>query len=90
VEFHNREKELKRLMRIAEFEQHTIYFIFGPINSGKTALIQEFIRRLPKDFVVFYVNLRHVYVSKADDFLEVLFEVVEKDLNLKEFVKTLI
>ncbi|RLE58126.1 MAG: ATP-binding protein, partial [Thermoprotei archaeon] len=39
MEFHNREKELKRLMKIAKFEPHTIYFIFGPINSGKTALI---------------------------------------------------
>ena len=90
MEFHNRERELKRLMKIAEFEPHTIYFIFGPINSGKTALIQEFIRRLPKEFIVFYINLREVYISKADDFLKILFEVREKRKDLKSLVRDVV
>ncbi|WP_231963811.1 ATP-binding protein [Thermococcus chitonophagus] len=32
-----------------------ITFIYGPINSGKTALMNEFIKRLPNDYVVFQV-----------------------------------
>ena len=89
MEFHDREEELRRLKRIAEFEPHTIYFLFGPINSGKTALIQEFIRRLGEGYAVFYVNLREVYVKDAEDFLKVLFEVRGRDLKslVKEIVE---
>ncbi|MCD6493447.1 MAG: ATP-binding protein [Archaeoglobaceae archaeon] len=90
MEFHNREKELKRLMKIAEFEPHTIYFIFGPINSGKTALIQEFIRRLGKDYVVFYVNLRGKFITDYQDFTRILFkfEKRKREEILKEILKT--
>ncbi len=90
MEFHDREKELKRLMRIAEFEPHTIYFIFGPINSGKTALIQEFIRRLPKDFAVFYVNFRGKFITDYRDFTRVLFRFESGRLEdiLKGIVKS--
>ncbi len=90
MEFHDREKELKRLMRIAEFEPHTIYFIFGPINSGKTALIQEFIRRLPEDFAVFYVNLRGKFITDYHDFVRMLFRFESGRLEeiLKGIVKS--
>jgi AAA+ ATPase superfamily predicted ATPase len=90
MEFHNREKELKKLIKIAEFEPHTIYFIFGPINSGKTALIQEFIRRLPKNYAVFYVNLRGKFITDYKDFTRVLFRFESKGLEeiLRNIVKT--
>ncbi len=85
MEFHNREKELKRLMRIAEFEPNTIYFVFGPINSGKTALMQEFMRRLPEDFAVFYVNLRGKFIRDYEDFTRILFKF--EDRGLEEIIK---
>ncbi len=90
MEFHDREKELKRLTKIAEFEPHTIYFIFGPINSGKTALIQEFIKRLPKNYAVFYVNLRGKFITDYKDFTRVLFRFESKGLDeiLRSIVKT--
>ena len=90
MEFYDREKELEKLMKIAKFEANLIHFIFGPINSGKTALIQEFIKRLPRDYAVFYINLRGVYVSETKGFLEVLFEESDRGENVKEFVKSII
>ena len=89
MEFYDRERELARLMKIISFEPLLIHFIFGPINSGKTALIQEFVRRLPRDYAVFYINLREVYVSKADDFLKILFDVKERK-SWKEIVKDVV
>ena len=58
IEFHNREKELKELMDILNVEPSLITFIYGPINSGKNALINHLIEHLPEVFVVFYINLR--------------------------------
>ncbi|WP_048055722.1 ATP-binding protein [Methanotorris igneus] len=88
----NREKEMKEILSIIEFEPNFIYFIYGPINSGKTALINEIINnRLDKDrYVVFYFDLREIFISKYDDFIEVLFEEYEEDKNPIELVKDLI
>ncbi|ENN95637.1 ATPase AAA, partial [Methanocaldococcus villosus KIN24-T80] len=76
MEFFNREKEINEILSIIEFEPNFIYFVYGPINSGKTALINEIINnRLDKDkYVVFYFDLREIFISKYDDFIEVLFE----------------
>ncbi|ENN95608.1 ATPase AAA, partial [Methanocaldococcus villosus KIN24-T80] len=76
MEFFNREKEINEILSIIEFEPNFIYFLYGPINSGKTALINEIINnRLDKDkYVVFYINLRRYFISKYNDFIEVLFE----------------
>ncbi|ASJ17124.1 hypothetical protein A3L04_08605 [Thermococcus chitonophagus] len=56
--FYNREKELSTLRTFVESEPNTIFFIYGPINSGKTTLLMEFSKRLPEDFVPFYITLR--------------------------------
>ena len=58
IEFHNREREQKEIMDILDAEPSLITFIYGPINSGKTALIDHLIEQLPEDYVVFYINLR--------------------------------
>ena len=80
MKFFDREKEINKILSIIEGEPNLIYFIYGPINSGKTALINEIINnRLDKDkCVVFYINLRGIFISKYDDFIEVLFEVYEE------------
>ncbi|WP_456418890.1 ATP-binding protein, partial [Methanocaldococcus infernus] len=41
MKFFNREKEIREILSILEFEPNFIYFIYGPLNSGKTALINE-------------------------------------------------
>ncbi|ACV24350.1 ATP-binding protein [Methanocaldococcus fervens] len=92
MKFFNREKEMEYILHILNREPDDIYFIYGPINSGKTALINEIINnRLNKDkYVVFYFDLREIFISKYDDFIEVLFEEYEYDKKPTEVIKSLI
>ncbi|ADC69382.1 ATPase [Methanocaldococcus sp. FS406-22] len=92
MKFFDREKEIHKILSIIEGEPNLIYFIYGSINSGKTALINEIINnRLNRDkYVVFYINLRGIFISKYDDFIEVLFEEYEDDKKPIEIIKSLI
>jgi AAA+ ATPase superfamily predicted ATPase len=92
MKFFDREKEIHKILSIIEGEPNLIYFIYGSINSGKTALINEIINnRLNRDkYVVFYINLRGIFISKYDDFIEVLFEVYDDDKKPIEIIKSLI
>jgi AAA+ ATPase superfamily predicted ATPase len=85
IEFYNREKEMEEIMRILNARPDLITFVYGPINSGKTELINHLIRTLPKNFRVFYINLRGIYVERSEDFLKVLFNVRGK--SFKECVR---
>ena len=80
MKFFNREKEIKEILSILEDEPNNINFIFGSINSGKTTLIKHIIEnKLNKDkYVVFYINLREHFISKYEDFIEVLFNTYEE------------
>ena len=82
MKFFNREKEIYKILSILEGEPNLIYFIYGSINSGKTALINEIINnRLNKDkYVIFYINLRGKFIDDYDKFLKVLFNVYEEPL----------
>ena len=96
MKFFNREKEIKEILHIIEREPQRINFIYGPINSGKTALINEIINnRLDKNkYIVFYIDLRGHFLSKYDDFVRVLFNTYspKKSLlgRLREYIKSLI
>ncbi len=80
--FFNREKEIREILSILEENPDIIYFIYGPMNSGKTALINEIINnRLDKNkYVVFYINLRGKFIDDYNKFLKVLFSVYEESL----------
>ncbi|AEF95789.1 ATP-binding protein [Methanotorris igneus] len=92
MEFFNREKEIKITLSIIEDEPDDTYFIYGPINSGKTTLINEIINnKLNKDkYVVFYINLRRYFISKYDDFIALLFKEYSEDKKPLELIKGLI
>jgi AAA+ ATPase superfamily predicted ATPase len=75
IGFHNREKELKEIKNLLDAEPSLITFIYGPINSGKTALINCLIEQILDDYVVFYINLRTKLLASYDDFIESLFEM---------------
>ncbi|EHP84255.1 ATP-binding protein [Methanotorris formicicus] len=91
MEFFNREKEIKDLTNILSFEPNLIYFIYGPINSGKTALINEIIKKLPNDYIVFYIDLRAHFISRYDDFVRVLFKAHKTDIDdVKEFLRIIV
>ena len=75
IEFHDREPETKEIRDILDAEPSLITFIYGPINSGKTALVTHLIDQLPEGYIVFYINLRTKFLASYDDFIESLFEV---------------
>ncbi len=75
IEFHDREKETKEIMKILDVEPSLITFIYGPINSGKTTLISHLIEELPEEYTIFYINLRTKFLSSYDEFIESLFEM---------------
>ncbi|WP_456366807.1 ATP-binding protein [Thermococcus sp.] len=75
--FFDRERELGKLLRLVSAEPNLITFVYGPINSGKTALMTEFVKRLSDEYVVFYINLRGRFVNSYEDFMKVLFSVRE-------------
>ena len=73
IEFHDREREIDEIKRILSFRPDSIYFVYGPINSGKSSLMDEVVKRLPEDYVVFFIDLRAQIVSNVEDFYDVLF-----------------
>ena len=92
IEFHNRERETDEIMKILDTEPSLITFIYGPINSGKTTMISHLIEQLPEDYAPFYVNLRGRFITDYEDFLNVLFEIDERDGvgNVTEYAKSIL
>jgi len=89
VEFFDREKGKEEILNILKAKPQFINFIYGPINSGKTALITNLIEELPKDYVVFYLNLRGKSIINYGDFIRVLFSI-EKNKEIKDIINGLI
>jgi len=56
IEFHNREKEIEEITRILKTPPNLITFIYGPINSGKSSLMDEVVKRLSNDYIVFFID----------------------------------
>ncbi|XRO77791.1 ATP-binding protein [Methanocaldococcus sp. 10A] len=93
MKFFNREEEINEILSILEGEPNFIYFIFGPINSGKSTLIREVItNRLDKSkYIPFFIDFRTRNILNVDSFIECLFEVDEKSKvdDFKEYAKSL-
>ena len=89
IEFHDREKEMKEIRAILDTRPTLITFIYGPINSGKTELIGHLIDELPKEYVVFYINLRGKFISSYKDFVRALFKLEREEKEYKEILKTI-
>jgi len=87
IEFHNREKELKAIMDLLDAEPSLITFVYGPINSGKTTLVDYLIKHLADSYVVFYINLRGKFISNHDDFVRALFKLEREKKEYKEILK---
>ena len=88
VQFHDREEEIRKLQNIVNARPDLITFIYGPINSGKTELIQEFIKKLPGEFITFYVNLRGKFIRDYNDFMRALFKFENR--SKEEIIKSLL
>ncbi|CEG11551.1 conserved hypothetical protein [groundwater metagenome] len=84
IEFFDREKEKQEILNILKVKPQLINFIYGPINSGKTTLIQKLIDDLPKaKYAVFYINLRGKLIKEYGGFVRVLFKVKRKEISRK-------
>ena len=56
--FYNREREIEGMKAVLSGEPNLFYFVYGPINSGKTALLMKVFEELPEEYRVFYINFR--------------------------------
>ena len=94
MKFFNREKEINEILLILEEEPNNIYFIYGPLNSGKTTLINHIInnelKKSNKKYAVFYVNFREYDISSMDNFVEALFEIDEnsREKTIKSYIES--
>jgi AAA+ ATPase superfamily predicted ATPase len=80
MKFFNREKEIKEILSILDGEPNLIYFIYGSINSGKTALIKHIIEnKLNDNYKVFYINFRTYLISEKREFIEAIFTTKKDD-----------
>ncbi len=86
--FFNREKEKKELKAILSGEPNVLWFIYGPINSGKTALITRVCEELSDDYIIFYINFRGVETRKYEDFVRALFQPKDESFFQKLVKKT--
>jgi len=88
-EFVDREREKRELKAVLSGRPNLVYFVYGPINSGKTALLMKVFEELPKEYKVFYINFRARHVVEFTDLLKVLFEVRygEKRKKIPSIVK---
>jgi len=88
-DFVDREKEKRELKAVLSGRPNLVYFVYGPINSGKTALLMRVFEELSESYVPFYINFRWRQVSSIEDLIEVLFEVRygEKRKAVREFIK---
>ena len=77
--FFDREKEKRELRAILSGEPNVVWFVYGPINSGKTALINKVIEELPEDYRVFYINFRG-FEGGYRKFTRVMFKVGDDGL----------
>ena len=85
--FFNREKDKKYLKAVLKGEPSLVYFIYGPINSGKTTLLLKVFEELPENFAVFYINFRWRYVEGVKDLIQVLFRVKREKEKLSVFLE---
>lgn len=74
-EFVDREREKEELKAVLSGRPNLVYFVYGPINSGKTTLLMKVFEELPEEYIVFYINFRWREVSNIGELLQVLFEV---------------
>ena len=64
--FYNREGDIRRVRAVLSGEPNLVYFVYGPINSGKTALLMKVLDELPEEYRVFYINFRRLETRRYE------------------------
>ncbi len=78
--FYNREDDIRRMKAVLSGDPNLLYFVYGPINSGKTALLMKVLEELPEEYRVFYINFRGIETRSYEDFIHTIFDVREESL----------
>ncbi len=83
--FINREAEMKELGNYLRTPANSILFLYGPKSSGKTTLMYRFFDRIQhkKNYEVNFLNLREVFLSSYDDFINAFFKSADGENGLK-------
>ena len=92
IEFHDRNTEIREIKSLLDGEPSLVTFVYGPINSGKTELMNYVVKQLSEKYAVFYINLRGRFIRGYEEFLDVLFDIDEesRESNVKEYAKAII
>ncbi len=89
VAFVNREREMAELQNYLEGRPNSILFLYGPKSSGKTTLMYRLFDEIAeeKDYEINFLNLREVFLTSYDDFIDAFFKSTETDNGLKTGIK---
>ena len=87
AEFYNREEEINELQIILANIPNAVYFVYGPINSGKTSLLMKVLNELSEEMICFYINFRGKDIDTSGAFLNLLFNIDRKSSleSVKEY-----
>ena len=78
-DFVDREREKRELKAVLSGRPNLVYFVYGPINSGKTALLMRVAEELSEDYRIFYINFRG-FEGGYSKFTRAFFELGDKSL----------
>ena len=87
--FVNRERETEELRNYLCTPANSILFLYGPKSSGKTTLMYRLFDqiRAGKDYEINFLNLREVFLTSYDDFIDAFFKSAESDNGLKTGIR---
>ena len=85
VTFINRENEMAELRNYLEGRPNSILFLYGPKSSGKTTLMYQLFEQMEaeKRYEINFLNLRKIFLTSYDDFIDVFFKSSNAERGLK-------
>ena len=85
ISFINREREMTELRNYLEGQPNAILFLYGPKSSGKTTLMYRLFEQMEaeKKYKINFLNLREVFLTTYDDFIDAFFKSSSSGNGLK-------
>ncbi len=85
VSFVNRKCEMEELRNYLEGRPNSILFLHGPKSSGKTTLMYRLFDQIEREkgYEINFLNLREVFLTSYDDFIDAFFKSTESNNGLK-------
>ncbi|MFW8601975.1 ATP-binding protein [Desulfobacterota bacterium M19] len=85
IAFVNRQKEMQELRNYLYTPANSILFLHGPKSSGKTTLMYRLFEQIKeeRDYEINFLNLREVFLTSYDDFIDTFFKSARNDNGLK-------